>query len=276
NVTAPSIIGNIEVSSGPISGTIQTTGLRLDAITGESSTIAADWGRVYSQPASKEKGGESSGTTVLAATVVYSGGGGLSGRLISRGNMISQVVANGGISGVIAAQGDLGVNESGTRLGGIVSNGPVSGQVVVLGKAQGDLTLHGGLKGGALAFAGDVLGNLDVEGQVDSASKIIAMGSIGSAAAGTTMSGSVSGILAAAGTINAGRPFNTRSALFYQAGIAAGTANWTAMEAIFTNGGQSLAFDGTSLGDLQGLNLILTDLTAIHVGSNKALLGATP
>ncbi len=46
NVTAPSIFGSI-IANGPITGTVQTTGVRTDPITGIQSTIAADLGRLY-------------------------------------------------------------------------------------------------------------------------------------------------------------------------------------------------------------------------------------
>ena len=46
NITAPSVFGSIN-TSGPIFGTIQTTGVRIDPITGASSNVSADLGRAY-------------------------------------------------------------------------------------------------------------------------------------------------------------------------------------------------------------------------------------
>ena len=45
-MTAPSIFGNI-AAAGPLFGTIQTTGVRTDPVTGATSQIPADLGRVY-------------------------------------------------------------------------------------------------------------------------------------------------------------------------------------------------------------------------------------
>jgi hypothetical protein len=54
-----------------------------------------------------------------------------------------------------------------------------------------------------------------------------------------------------------------------------GNANASAIDAVFTEGGQPLAFDLTGL-DLGGLGEILRDLSALHVGSDGNLTGAVP
>ena len=64
NVTAPSIFGNI-AAAGPIFGTIQTTGVRTDPVTGATSQIPADLGRVYVVPA----GGRNLQPYVTATTI---------------------------------------------------------------------------------------------------------------------------------------------------------------------------------------------------------------
>src|SRR5262249_8169068 len=135
NMTTPSIIGNIS-ASGPITAIIQTDGRWTNMTTGQTSSIPADFGRSIT---------DSSGN-ILSVTSVSARGEGLTGQIISRGNLISQINASGGISGVIAAQGDLGViqrNSGGNlvRFGGIQSNGTISGQVVTLGNILGDINI---------------------------------------------------------------------------------------------------------------------------------------
>ena len=44
----------------------------------------------------------------MTATTIQAGGGGLSGAILSRGDLLSQITVNGGTSGLIAAQGNLG------------------------------------------------------------------------------------------------------------------------------------------------------------------------
>src|SRR5229473_358589 len=48
SVTAPSIFGSLVASGAiPATSTVQTTGVRIDPITGASSGVPADFGRVY-------------------------------------------------------------------------------------------------------------------------------------------------------------------------------------------------------------------------------------
>jgi hypothetical protein len=255
NVTAPSIIGNIEVQ-GPIFGTIQTTGLRTDPITGLTSAIAADWGTI-------------SGGPVPSTTVVQAQGGGIEGRLISRGNFFSQIEADGGIDGIIAAQGNLGAQIGGVRYGGILSNGPIRGQVVVLCNVLGDIVAHGGLKGGRIAVAGSLLGNTVLDGGIDAASALVAGGSIGSAAAGTGLTaGNVQGILAANGDINLLGQTNTSGAAFYKADLnSTDPTSAAAVDAIF----QPFDFDVTRL-DLAGLGMMLQQLKSLSVSNGELVL----
>jgi hypothetical protein len=264
NITAPSIFGSI-LTNGQITGTIQTTGLRTDPITSVVTSVPADLGNVYMVPSGR--------SWVVTSTVIQSNGG-LPGRIISRGNLISAITANGGISGTIAAQGNLGTYATvagvTTRQGGVLSNGTFSGELIVLGDAIGDVTLHGGLQGGDVAVKGSIVGNMLVDGGLDRSSAIVAGGAIGSATNGTalTVHGHNAGIIAAkaairfAGGSPGGWVFNN----------AAGTSSAAAIDALFTNGGQPLAFDVNS-GDLQGLNLILQDLLRLQVAGNATLTG---
>jgi hypothetical protein len=172
DVTGPSLFGSL-LANGPITGTVQTTGQRTDPITGGTSAVPADLGRLYVDT--------STPNPVLTTTLVQSRGPGLSGRLIVRGNLISQVLADGGVSGLIAVQGSIlettALSADGNhqvRLGGVVSNGHFRGQLVVLGSVLGDVVLHGGLKNGArIAVKGDVLGNMTVDGGIDAASALL-------------------------------------------------------------------------------------------------------
>ena len=54
NVTAPSFFGNID-SYGPIRGTIQSTGVRVDPIFGTTSTASADIGRALRHSSDKRQ-----------------------------------------------------------------------------------------------------------------------------------------------------------------------------------------------------------------------------
>jgi hypothetical protein len=266
NVTAPSYFGNIDSSSGPISGTIQTTGRRLDPITGLTATVSADFGRLVTDATGK----------VIGVTTVHAVGGGITatgpgitGALISRGNFVSQVVANGGISGLVAAQGDLGALVGTTRLGGLLSHGPLRGEIVTLGRILGDVEIDGGLQGtpvvmqgGRIAARGGIVGNLLINGDVDAASAIISGGEIGDPTAGTALTaGAILGIVAAEGPITLARGA-TQQAAFYQGNIAHGSANAAAIDAVFS----PLSFD-LSGQDLGGLNLILQHLLALKVSN---------
>jgi hypothetical protein len=263
NITAPSIFGSI-IANGPITGTVQTTGLRTDPITSVVTAVPADLGNVYMVQCGR--------SWVVTSTVIRSEGG-LPGQIISRGNLISAITSDGGISGTIAAQGNLGtyatVAGTTTRQGGVLSNGTFTGQLVVLGDAIGDVTLHGGLRGGDVAVKGSIFGNLLVDGGLDGRSAIVAGGAIGSASAGTalTMHGRNAGIIAAKAAVRftggspGGSVFN-----------AATAANAAAIDAIFTNAGQPLALD-LAPGDLQGLNLIVQDLLHLQVARDGTLTG---
>src|SRR5262249_59938986 len=105
---------------------------------------------------------------------------------------------------------------------------------------------------------------------------LVSGGSIGSAAAGTgltvgsaTSPGPISGIVAAEGPISL-KAGTISPTAFYQSNLGSGNASKAAIDAVFTNNGQSLAFDLAGL-DLGGLALILKDLQALKIGSNDSL-----
>jgi hypothetical protein len=260
NVTAPSIFGNID-TQGPIFGTIQTT--------------SGDIGRAITS------GGTIVGTTIIDADH------GISGRIISRGNLVSQITSQTDFSGVIAAQGDIGVaninattHQLVSRFGGILSKGQFTGDVVALGNIVGDIEADGGFNGritakghavaGLLATQTGILGNIRVSGEIDAGSAIVSGGEIGDAASGTSLSsGAIEGIIAAERLINFGNTGSTSGSFIRP--IAMGH-NLATIVAIFTDDhGVPLTFDMTTL-DLAGLNLILTDLNSLHV-VNDTLTG---
>jgi hypothetical protein len=280
NVTAPSIIGNISPNA-PIAGTIQTTGVWTNMTTGLSSPIPADFGRAITDGA-----GNIVGVTTVTAE------GGISGQLISRGNLISQITA-GGISGVIAAQGDLGeivANSSGklVRFGGIQSNGTFSGQVVTLGNIFDDINITGNMTGRiaangrpfALLRSQGILANINVGGTIGTAGvngAVVSRGEIGDSTLGTALTmtgkGAIYGILAAEGPITLVNPGSLSSAyIFSNVPDVPGNPNAAAIDAIFEDqtGQQITSFDARTPLDLANLELILTDLARLHVVKNSA------
>jgi hypothetical protein len=271
DVTAPSIFGSI-VGDGPITGTVQTTGVRTDPITGAVSPFGADLGRLYVDTTNPHG-------PVVTATVVQVGG--ISGRLVSRGDLVSQVTTHGdrALSGVIAAQGNIGKNftwASGqsVRLGGIVANG-VSGDIIALGTILGDIRIDGGLRGGRIAARDGIVGNLTINGGLDATSAVVSGGGIGDAGLGTqlTVHGANKGFIAARGAVVAAGHLD--GFVYDNVGATPDNPNAAAIDAVFTELGEPLAFDVSGL-DLAGLDDVLRDLAALHVGSDGNLTGPTP
>jgi hypothetical protein len=265
NLTAPNIFGSLRIGGG-ITGVVQTTGIRIDPITLLESSVSADFGQIYVDT--------SRGTPFVTSTEIRTRG--LSGKLVSRGNLISGVFTSGGLfTGDIDVQGDFGAVSlpSGKILpkpvGGLFINGPLRSTVVVLGQILGGMQLNYGLSGGHIAALGGIPGSLLIKGGVDAGSTIVSGGTIGSTALGTqfTFKGDNLGILAARGSMNfaAGPP----------KGVVIGNAtglNAAAIDAIFTENGLRLNLDLTSL-DLEGLYSILTDLAALRVDAAGKLVG---
>jgi hypothetical protein len=252
NVTAPSIFGNIMISSGSLNGTIQTTVGDIGLVTpGPNGTFT---------------------TTEIDAS-------GITGSIISRGNVVSQVNSNGQFNGLLAAQGNLGAIETTStggvvRVGGFHSSGAFTGFLVTLGQILGDMTFNAGLHGGRVAAEGGILGNVTLNVGLDSQSAFVSGGAIGSAAFGTSMTvnGSNKGIIAAVGPITFGK--NPPGGFVFN-NVGPNSINGQAIDAIFTNGGIQLEFD-INPGDLKGLALILTDLANLFVNANGQLGGTIP
>jgi hypothetical protein len=201
----------------------------------------------------------------------------LTGRIVSRGRLLSEVEVQT-ITGVVAAQWDIGTTVGSTRLGGVLANGDVTGQIVTLGNVYGDLVIHGGLRGGRIAAEGSILGNVAISGVLDAGAALVSSGNIGSATYGTSLTvGDVTGIIAAKGDILFGHTGNLSAGHIYQdVGRTPGNPNAAAIDAIFTSNGQPLTFDLTSNLDLGGLALILAKLSTLHVGSDGNLTGTSP
>ena len=241
--------------------------------------IAPDLGRAYVV----QSGGRNPQTYVTTTTIEGQGSDSFPGRIISRGNLISSVRSDGGSTGMIAVQGNLGAVSSllgtPTRVGGLLVNGGFDGQLIVLGNDYGDLTFHGGRIAveGTGGTGSGILGNVIVDrgfyptGAIGAGSAIVSGGEIGDATDGTSLSvaDGNQGIVAAIGTILTASGTNLGGSVFNQ---AAGTSNAAAIDAIFTDQGQPLALDlpGNPLG---GLELILQDLAALYVASNGKLAG---
>jgi hypothetical protein len=284
NVTASSIIGSITVTNGAITGVIQTTGIRIDPITGDQSDVNADIGKVL-----VGKKNKTSVTTIYAKL-------GLTGKIITRGSIISLIkIARMGPNAVIAAQGDIGyflrdsngnlVSKAGklVRFGGLTLTSGTSGNIIALGNIIGDVRIRG-VFAGRIASEGQavdgldaarvgILGNLVISKLA--ASGVVASGGlIGDAQNKTTISaGKAAGIIAADGSVNATR--STKAANLMQNVGAPDNASGQAISGVFADGGEPLLFD-VSTGDLQGLALIQQDLGNLSVGNDGNLTGSIP
>jgi hypothetical protein len=192
------------VKSGPFTGQINVAGRMLTALTfnnGFSGSITAmgDIGAV-------------SGSTLLSPIVVN---GPTNGQIATGGSIDSAMTFNGGAGpgASIAAVGNIGAfSTSGTtttRIGGLVVNGHFQGELVALGDLIGDVTITNGLQSGQIgvkgsSISGGILGNLTIKGGIDAGSTIASGGVIGSPSSKTTLTvtGGISGIVAAKGAIN--------------------------------------------------------------------------
>ena len=257
NVTATNIFGSINVANAGIYGVVQSTvGNIGQTILGSSGAI-------------------SSVSTIFA-------NGALTGQIISAGSLISSVKTNGTFSGVIAAQGNIGViqyNPAGnavtstsgalSRFGGITTGNNNSGQIIALGNIYGDLNFGGTMTGrvaadgvainGLSAARLGILGNISVN-NFAAGSAIVSGGLVGDAAGSTNVYlGSPKGFVAALGGVTLRSTTLPAGDLIQN--ISSG-ANLTAVNAIFTNGNLPLTFN--TGGNLQGLILIETDLASLR------------
>jgi hypothetical protein len=261
SVTAPSVYGSIDVPHAAITGTVQTTGVRTDPVTGLTTAVPATFGRIYTTTAGN--------TTTEQATFVHAANT-ISGQIISRGDLVSTVRADGGISGLVAAQGNLGAFDSANyRFGGMnVGGSGLTGQVVALGNFIGDVTINGGLKSGRIAAGGSIIGNMTIGGGLDANSVIVAAGSIGGSGTNLTLSGGINGIIAALGAITF-KQTPPPSALVFQ-NVVSGTTqaaieDAAAIDAVFElPGDQSITTFDQSPRDLANLNTLIGNLSRLR------------
>ena len=281
NVTAPNIIGNINVVKGGITGTIQTTGIRIDPFTGAETAVNADLGQLII------KNGKVVGITTISSKLA------ITGQIISRGDLISSITTGGALSGVIAAQGNIGavltdsegnaITKNGklTRFGGITIKGNDSGEIIALGNIFGNLTINGQLTGriaakGAAVSGLDssrsgILGNIKVTSAFSATAAVVSGGVIGDAAGRTTFScGAANGCLAADGSINLAKKVPASNVF----ANSQGTANGAAIDAVFTDASVPLQISNGAAG-LTALVLIGSDLNALQI-SDGSLAGTTP
>jgi hypothetical protein len=281
SITAPSIFGNIILTQGGITGIIQTTGIRIDAITGEETTVNADLGRLITT------NGKVTVSTISTKL-------GISGQIISRGNLISSISVGTTFTGVIAVQGDIGAirrdsfgaaitDGSGklTRYGSIAIKGAASGNIIALGNIFSDLTfgaLNGRIAAEGQAITGLSASRFGILGNVTTKSfgingAVVSGGSIGDALNKTAFSGGAGkGFVAANGTINLSKTTKLSASNIFPNVFA--NANGAVLDAVFTDTFFPLGFD-LFTGDLLGLALIQTDLNNLTVSGNS-LTGTVP
>ena len=131
---------------------------------------------------------------------------------------------------------------------------------------------------------GSILGNLTINGGIDSQSALVSGGEIGDTALGTCVSvGNNQGIIAAKGNVNFDSlSFGRRGNTFANVGSSSSTdpnapLDAAAIDAIFTQGGKALLFD-LNPGGLAGLSAIEKDLNLLSIAVNnkgKYLTGPT-
>ena len=280
-VTAPSIFGSIVASGSiPSSSTIETTGLRIDPITGALSQVPADLGRVYVATSG------SSRAPVEVTTIIAANGAGLAGQIICGGNLISgvniasggslsgQIVTIGNLNGAVTINGPMSgvIATNGSMNGGVVIGGPLSGgKILCVGNINGNVLINGSLESGRIAKRGSILGNLPINGTIDRQSAIVSGGSIGKALTGGGLSvGSVAGILASVGPMHVIKIGSTSSALLYEQNDATDTA---AIDDIFSGGVVPLSptdlFDEATPEDLLNLARLLANLSGLSVVKGK-------
>ena len=274
NVCAPSILGSIDVITGPISGIIQTTGMYTDPITMVESYITPVFGQVITTPGNISSEPPTYTVTTVQATAI-------TGEIISRGDLISQVISDSDITGAIAAQGNIGIVVAGHRLGGVVANGNISGNILTLEDILGDIDIGGDLSG-RIAAHEEILSDINIGGIITASGAIFSQGRIGvpspntnnlPPATGLNVS-AVDGIVAAEGDITNIRVGTTdiSHALYYQQDIPSCSITGDTLDGIFTDEGEVLTF-GTSCTDLSGLDLMLQNKDNVTTDGQGNLTG---
>jgi hypothetical protein len=303
--------GSISATNGAIASTILTTGMRTDPISGVTAPavnylggLGGDLGRAIT-----------TNGAITGVTFVSAGGGGLAstGKILAKGNLVSQVNVQSGLDGVVATDGDIGViqtdgnghfvpNSDGSlkRFGGlVVSTGGLNGQVIALGNVFGDISITGGLgqkAEGRIAVLGNpgefglapsrygILGNVIIKGDIGQqgsmslqSGAIVSAGLIGDVSfTHLSDSGTDFGILAAGGNISfASGGSNPNPADTFMNVATPGSPQYAAAANI-----NAIDWIFTSNGGLDVINpnqlgLIITDLLHLTVSSG-GLTGTKP
>ncbi len=251
---------------------IQTTGMYTDPITMVGSDITPVFGQVIVTPGNiPSEPPTYTVTTVQAVSIT--------GEIVSRGDLISQVISNGVISGAIASQGNIGIDVAGFRLGGIVAGTDISGNVLTLQDILGDVAIADNLSG-RIAAHGEILGDITIGGNITTTGAIFSLGRIGvpspnsndlPRSTGLSVT-AIDGIVAAEGTIITLGTMNTSQALFDQEDIQSCSTTGDTLNGIFTDEGETLTF-GTSCTDLSGLDLMLQNKDNVTVDNQGNLTG---
>ncbi|HWE04741.1 MAG TPA: hypothetical protein VG326_20205 [Tepidisphaeraceae bacterium] len=273
SIMAPAISGSIDLFGGTLTGTIETTGVRIDPITGATSAVNADLG------STTLSGSTVNGVTTLHVTM------GVGSRIVSRGNLISKITLDTALLGTIAAQGNIGVGvvSSGklTRFGGIVvGSGTSTGDIIALGNIFGDISVAGSFAGriaakgatisGLASTRLGILGNLTLTGGIATTGAVVSGGLIGDSAGSTKLTvtaSKVTGFVASKGALTASATLPTGHVFQNAAG-----ANATALNNIWTTGGAAITALDLTPGDLTGLSLVLVDANGLKIVSG-ALTG---
>jgi hypothetical protein len=260
NITAPSFFGNIDAPNGPISGIIQSTVGNIGMTFLTSGTI----------------------TGVTSIQTPFS----LSGEIISAQDLISQVTVGSQFTGTIAAEGNIGAIQTTSvgfnRFGGMTVSGGFYGDAVALGNIFGDTSISGGLRG-RIAAQGTpdvlgpgrqgIIGNIDIQGGLDSSAAIVSGGEIGDTGSSSSAdftglfvnSGTIKGILAAVGPISSQSTGQQKFAhVFNDVGNPSSPQ--------YASGVNLAAIDSIFAGlNITNLAQILINLNNLHVGSDGNL-----
>jgi acrosin len=210
-ITAPTIEGTINLFGGKLIGTIQTTALAGGDI------------------------GSADGSSTIALQM------GSKARIVSRGNLFSEVAISGNLTGTIAASGDIKgsvtVTGPGRSTGDIIAFGAIDGPVSVAGSFSGEMAAGGssGIRGNVMIRKGILRGGV-----------VASAGEIGDTAAGTSLT--TSSVLGTVSALGAERVSSPRSRIPVVQSIDSAAL----IEAIWNPAGQPVEIDD-SPGDLLGL-----------------------
>ncbi len=220
-LSAPCLFGSLTFNGGPLRGIVQTTGLATDPLTGATFQVPADLGRVYT-----------TANGALTTTTIHSTGSTMSGTIKSAGNLISQVIADVGLMGVVEAQGNIGV--AGSALGGVVVNGPFSGTIVALGNLAGNVAVSGNVTStagnglsGVIAANGAITGNLSFGGTFGGSILTPGVDSGNVMFTGRMLAGRIVALNGLTGNVTASGGLDAASAIISGAGIGNASAGTT-------------------------------------------------